>query len=43
LTETLGRVQEGERRIWGLDADLMDFESMTEEQLKAVARGRTPR
>ncbi len=43
LAETLGRVQEGERRIWGLEADLMDFESMTEEQLKAVASGRTPR
>ncbi len=43
LAETLGRVQDGERRTWGLEADLLDYETMTEEQLKALIRGRTPR
>lgn len=43
LAETLGRVQDGERRTWGLEADLLDYEAMTEEQLKALASRRTPR
>ncbi len=43
LAETLGRVQDGERRTWGLEADLLDYEAMTEEQLKALARRRPPR
>ncbi len=43
LAETLGRVQDGERRTWGLEADLLDYEAMTQEQLKALANGRLPR
>lgn len=42
-TETLRLIQEGERRAWGLDLELLDFQNLTDEQLQQVARGRIPR
>ncbi|MDO9713784.1 hypothetical protein [Paracraurococcus lichenis] len=35
-------IQEGERRAWGLDADLIDYDALTDAQLAALARGRRP-
>lgn len=42
-TESLKNIQEGERRAWSLDADLIDFDAMTDAQLEALAKGRLPR
>ena len=42
-TESLRNIQEGERRAWSLDADLIDFEALTDAQLEAVAAGKMPR
>ena len=38
------RMQRNEARAWGLDAAVLDFDSMSEEQLEAVVKhGRLPR
>jgi hypothetical protein len=36
-------VQAGERHVFGLDADLVDFEKLSDAQLQAIAAGRSPR
>lgn len=41
--EVLRILQEGERRAWGLDAELMNMERMSDAELEAVAEGRVPR
>ena len=33
-------IQDAENRVWGLDADLLDRDSMSHEQIKAVAAGK---
>jgi hypothetical protein len=43
VTEALRNIQEGERKAWGLDADLIDYEALTDEQLRQVAAGKLPR
>ena len=43
LPRALQIIHDGERRTWGLDADLIDYESLTDAQLDAVAAGRMPR
>lgn len=42
-TESLKNIQEGERRAWSLDADLIDFEALTDAQLEAYAAGKVPK
>jgi hypothetical protein len=42
-TEALRNIQEGERRAWSLDADLIDFNALTDEQLTALAAGKVPK
>lgn len=43
LTEILTAIQNGERRAWGLDADMLDLGKMTDAQLQAIAEGKAPR
>jgi hypothetical protein len=43
LTEILTNIQAGERKAWGLDADLLDLDNMTDAQLLAVATGKASR
>lgn len=43
LTEILTNIQVGERKAWGLDADMLDLNAMTDEQLAALAAGKTVR
>jgi hypothetical protein len=43
-SETIKIIQEGEAKAWGLDALLIDFDAMSEEQLEQVVKhGRLPR
>jgi hypothetical protein len=42
-TEALRNIQDGERRAWSLDADMIDFDSLTDAQLQQVANGKMPR
>jgi hypothetical protein len=39
-TEIIANIQNGERRVWGLDADILDLEAMSDAQLKAIAEGK---
>lgn len=41
--ESLTMLHTGETRAWGLEADLLDYASMTDAQLLAVSKGRSPR
>lgn len=42
-TEIFHNIQIGERRAWGLDADMLDLGAMSDEQLAAVAAGKQPK
>jgi hypothetical protein len=42
-SKTLKVVQEGERRAWSLDADMIDFDALSDAQLEALSKGRMPR
>jgi len=41
--ESLTMLHKGEGRAWGLEADLFDYDSMTNEQLMDITQGRWPR
>ncbi len=42
--ELVRAIQEAEERVWGLDAERIDFEAMSEEELeRCIARGRRAR
>lgn len=43
ITEILTAIQAGERKAWGLDADLIDLEGLSNEQLAQLAAGKTPK
>jgi hypothetical protein len=43
LAETLRIVQRAEREVYGLDAELIPWDSLSIEQLKALAAGKWPR
>ncbi len=36
-------LHDGVRRAWGLDAELLDLDGMSDAQLEAVAKGHMPR
>lgn len=42
-SETLKNVQDGERRAWSLDVDMIDFDALSDAQLEAIAKGKMPR
>lgn len=42
-TEILHNIQSGERKAWGLDADLIDYDALTDDQLQELANGKMPR
>jgi hypothetical protein len=43
VVEALGALQRAERASYGLDADLIDYDALTDSQLQRVAAGRLPR
>jgi hypothetical protein len=41
-SEILHNIQLGERQAWGLDADLIDYDALTDDQLQRLANGKMP-